>query len=137
VSWSYSGDPASSARDLVRFLLLDTVEADPLLSNEEIDYLVATWTDPYEAARNGALTLMAKFTRQADLSRSVGDLSISESFGGRASEYLALAESIAEQRNRLAPAKPWVAAGNLEQTAKRPDLGQSDFRLGQFDNRQF
>lgn len=137
MSWSYSGDPASSSRDLVRFLLLDTVEADPLLSNEEIDYLVATWVDPYEAARNGALTLMAKFTRQADLSRSVGDLSISESFGGRAAEYMALAESIAEQRNRLTPARPWVAAGNLEKTSVRSDLGQSDFRLGQFDNRQF
>jgi hypothetical protein len=136
MSWSYSGDPASSDKDLVRFLLRDTLSTDQLLSDEEVNYLVATWVDPYEAARNGALTLMAKFVRQADLSRSVGDLSISESFGGRAAEYQALAESIAEQRNRLAPAAPWVSPGNLQQTDVRPDLKQSDFRLGQFDNRR-
>ena len=137
MSWSYTGDPASSNKDLVRFLLRDTLSTDQLLSDEEINYLVATWVDPYEAARNGALTLMAKFVRQADLSRSVGDLSISESFGGRAAEYQALADSIAEQRNRLAPARPWVQPGNLEKTSQRSDLGYSDFRLGQFDNRQF
>jgi hypothetical protein len=109
VSWSYTGDPASSNKDLVRFLLRDTLSTDQLLSDEEINYLVATWVDPYEAARNGALTLMAKFVRQADLSRSVGDLSISESFGGRAAEYQALADSISEQRHRFGPATPWVA----------------------------
>ena len=136
MSWSYTGDPASSNKDLVRFLLRDTLSTDQLLSDEEINYLVATWVDPYEAARNGALTLMAKFVRQADLSRSVGDLSISESFGGRAAEYQALADSIAEQRNRLAPATPWVARGNLQRTDERTDLGQSDFVLGQLDNRR-
>jgi hypothetical protein len=122
---------------LVRFLLRDTLTDDQLLSDEEIDYLVTTWVDSYEAARNGALILMGRFVRQADLSRSVGDLSISESFGGRAAEYQALAESIAEQRNRLLPATPWVAAGNLERTDVRTDLKQSDFVLGQFDNRRW
>lgn len=137
MSWSYSGDPASSSKDLVRFLLRDTIESDQLLSNEEVDFLVATWVSPYEAARNGALTLMARFTRQADLSRSVGDLSISESFGGRAAEYLALSETIADQRNRLSPPTPWVSDGNLQKTDVRVDLNQSDFRLGQFDSRGY
>lgn len=137
MSFSYSGDPASSAKDLVRFLLSDTLASDVLLQDAEIDYLVATFVDSYEAARNGALTLMAKFTRLADVSRSVGDLSISETYGGRASEFAALAEQISEQRNRLAPATPWVSAGNLQKTDVRSDLGQSDFRLGQFDNRRY
>jgi hypothetical protein len=135
MSWSYSGDPASSTRDLVRFLLRDTDSSDQLLTNEELDYLVATWGNGYEAARAGALVLASKFTRQADLSKSVGDLSISESYGGRANEYRELAQSLAEQRQRLSPATPWAQPGNLVATANRKDLGLTDFRVGQFDNK--
>jgi len=134
MSWSYSGDPASSTRDLVRFLIRDTDTADQLFSDEELDYLVTTWTNGYEAARNAADILAAKFTRQADTSKSVGDLSLSESFAGRAQEYRELAMALAEQRNRLAPARPWAKAGNLVATENRADAGVTDFRVGQFDN---
>lgn len=135
MSWSYSGDPSASTRDLVRFLIRDTESADPLLTNEELDYLVLTWVNGYEAARAAALVLASKFTRQADISKSVGDLSISESYGGRAAEYRELASSLAEQRQRLAPATPWAKPGNLVATANRPDAGNTDFRVGQFDNK--
>lgn len=137
MSWSYSGDPSSSTRDLVRFLLRDTDTTDQLFSNEELDYLVTTWANGYEAARNGAEILASKFTRQADLSKSVGDLSLSESYGGRAQEYRDLAMSLAEQRQRLIPATPWVDPQNLVATANRKDAGKTDFRVGQFDNNRY
>lgn len=137
MSWSYSGDPSTSALDLARFLIRDTDSADQLLQNEELQFLVDTWGDAYEAARNAALTLAAKFTRQSVQSKSVGDLSISESFAGRANEYRELAQSIADMRMRLTPPRPWVAAGNLVPTADRTPLDQTDFRLGRFDNKGF
>lgn len=134
MSWSYSGDPSSSTRDLVRFLIRDTDTSDQLFSDEELDYLVTTWTNGYEAARNAAEILAAKFTRQADTSKSVGDLSLSESFAGRANEYRELAMGLAEQRQRLAPATPWADPQNLVATVNRKDAGKTDFRVGQFDN---
>lgn len=137
MSWSYSGDPATSALDLSRFLIRDTELGDQLLQNEELQFLIDTWGDAYEAARNAAMTLAAKFTRQSVQSKSVGDLSISESFAGRANEYRELAQSIADMRMRLTPPTPWVAAGNLVPTDRRTPLDQTDFRLGRFDNRAF
>lgn len=134
MSWSYSGDPSDGGRDLVRFLLRDTDTNDQLFSNEEVDYLVATWPNAYEAARAGAEILASKFTRQSDLSRSVGDISVSESFGGRAAEYRELAMSLANTATRLTPPTPWVKPGNLLDTANRKDAGKTDFRVGQFDN---
>ena len=66
MTFSYSGNPSSSSLDLVRFLLQDTDSTDVLLSNEEINYLIATWTNPYEVARVGAETISGQFTRLAD-----------------------------------------------------------------------
>lgn len=137
MSWSYSGDPGSSPLDLARFLIRDTVSTDQLLQNEELQFLIDTWGDAYEAARNAALTLAAKFTRESVQSKSVGDLSISESFAGRAGEYRDLAQSIADIRMRLFPPTPWVAPGNLLPTDRRRSLDQTDFRLGEFDNKAY
>jgi nucleotidyltransferase/DNA polymerase involved in DNA repair len=137
VSWSYSGNPGSSPLDLARFLIRDTESSDQLLQNEELQFLIDTWGDAYEAARNAAMTLAAKFTRQSVQSKSVGDLSISESFAGRANEYRELAQSIADMRMRLNPPTPWVAKGNLQPTDVRKPLNQTDFRLGEFANRAF
>ena len=137
MSWSYSGDPSTSPLDLSRFLIRDTDSTDQLLQNEELQFLIDTWGDAYEAARNAAMTLAAKFTRQSVQSKSVGDLSISESFAGRANEYRELAQSIADMRMRLFPPTPWVAAGNLQQTDRRKSLNQSDFVLGEFDNKRY
>jgi nucleotidyltransferase/DNA polymerase involved in DNA repair len=137
MSWSYSGDPATSPLDLARFLIRDTDSADQLLQNEELQFLIDTWGDAYEAARNAAMTLAAKFTRLSVQSKSVGDLSISESFAGRAGEYRELAQSIADMRMRLSPPTPWVARGNLQPTSERTPLDQTDFRLGRFDNKAF
>ena len=137
MSWSYSGDPSTSLLDLARFLIRDTDSDDQLLQDEELQFLIDTWGDGYEAARNAALTLAAKFTRQSVQSKSVGDLSISESFAGRAGEYRELAQSIADMRMRLTPPKPWVARGNLQRTDERTPLDKTDFRLGQLDNKGF
>lgn len=43
--WSYSGNPASSEKDKYRFLLSDTDSTSPILSDEEISYILTEHTD--------------------------------------------------------------------------------------------
>lgn len=43
MSWTYSGTPGTSQKDEVRFWTQDVVSNRQLLSDEEIDYLVAKW----------------------------------------------------------------------------------------------
>lgn len=95
MSWSYSGNPASSALDAVRFLLLDTDIQSQLLSNEEINYLLSVENDNiYEAAIRGAIQASAKFGRKG--SKSVGDLSIE--YGAQADFYQSLADRLRRER---------------------------------------
>ena len=42
MAFSYSGDPSSSTLDAVRFQLGDTSPVQPLLQDEEINYLIDT-----------------------------------------------------------------------------------------------
>ena len=51
---SYSGDPSSSPRDEVRFLIGDTTPDDPLLSDPELDALLLLHPSPLSAASEAA-----------------------------------------------------------------------------------
>jgi hypothetical protein len=98
MAWSYSGNPASSDLDKVRFLIGDTNTANQLLSNEEITWLLAEWNDnAYVAAANAAYSLSAEFSGKSDFSRSVGDLSLSTQYGAQAERYGALAQRLQVQ----------------------------------------
>lgn len=77
MSWTYSKNPLSSDRDAVRFKIGDTNSDDQQLSNEEITYLLTTYTSVEKAAVEAARTLIAKYARLVD--KTVGDLSISYS----------------------------------------------------------
>ena len=45
MTWSYSGDPNKSPLDKCRFLLGDTDESDPIMQDEEINYLIDKYPD--------------------------------------------------------------------------------------------
>lgn len=136
MTFSYSGNPASSQKDAVRFLLNDTEATDVLLQNEEIDFLIGQWSDTYEIARAGAEIIASKFSREADsVSKTVGDLSLSKSFNDKASQYRALAKSFYLQRLRKTPPIPTINPEAIESTANRsPFTPTTDFHVGQFDN---
>lgn len=137
--WTYSGDPSVSSKDQVRFLMGDLVAtAEVTLSDEEIVYLLATWSgDIYEAARNGCETLAARFTGKATTSKSVGDLSLSKDYSGAASRFREQAAAILHMRLRKTPPQPWVDAKNLETARGRGELGMQghEFYTGVHDNR--
>lgn len=71
MSWSYSGDPTSSEKDALRFLVGDTDIKRPVMQDEEILYLVDTY------GTNDALLKYQLFTHVAtifarDYKRSLG-----------------------------------------------------------------
>ena len=109
MTWSYSGNPANSANDEVRFLIGDTDTNNQLLSNEEIAWLLTEWnSNSYIAASNAAYSLSAEFSGKSDFSRSVGDLSLSTQYGQQAERYGSLAKRLAVQASAGAPPSPKV-----------------------------
>lgn len=88
--WTYSGDPTSSNKDAIRFLIGDTLVGDPLLQDAEIAYTLALRGSLYGAAAQCCRSLATQMSRQADSSQ--GELRISYSsrsrnFAKRAEEY--------------------------------------------------
>lgn len=87
MTWTYSGDPAANQRDAVRFLVADTDSTDPLITDEEIAYLLDIYTEAPHAAVGAARAIAAKFSREADQARQVGDLHLSESLSQKSFQY--------------------------------------------------
>lgn len=71
MSFSYSGDPSTSELDECRFLLGDTNEAEPIMQDEEIKYIINTYGDNTNT-RNYQLFLRAATLFARDIKRSLG-----------------------------------------------------------------
>lgn len=71
MSWTYSGDPSSSELDECRFLIGDTNSAEPIMQDEEIQYLIDTYGDDKNQVKyqlfSRAATIFAR-----DIRRTLG-----------------------------------------------------------------
>lgn len=137
MTWSYSGDPSTSTRNNVRFLISDTNSADQLFSDEELNHVISELDgDAYNAARECAEVLIARFSREADsTSKSVGDISVSESYSGKIAHYKELAQSLLMRRLRKSPPRMVANAESLKSTNDRIiDDYNTDFFAGIHDN---
>ncbi len=74
MSWNYSGRPASSDKDTVRFLIGDVCEDEPLMQDEEIEYSLTQFTKTQLAAALCLRSLAARYSRTVPV--KVGDVSI-------------------------------------------------------------
>jgi hypothetical protein len=72
----------------------DTDSTDPLLTDEEISYLLVVHVEAPSAAVGAARAIAGKFSREADKQRAVGDLSLSESMNQKATAYHHLADHL-------------------------------------------
>lgn len=90
MSWSYSGDPSSSAIDEARFMLMDTNEASPIFSDEEIQYLITKYGDNPDMLEYQLFETAATKFAQA-VGRTLGPQS--EDPSGRLSFYKSRADS--------------------------------------------
>lgn len=86
MTWTYSGNPAGSDLDQVRFLIGDTDTDDQQLTNEEIAYLLTIYPNPAGAALGAARGLFSKYARYCD--QKTGDIDIK--YSQRRDAYAAL-----------------------------------------------
>ena len=137
MTFTYSGDPTTSTRNKVRFLINDTDTNDALFSDEELDYLITEWgTNVYEICRAACETLVSRFSRLADsTSKSVGDISVSESFTAKSKQYQDLANSFLDRKMRKSPPTMKANANSLLSTNDRSVQDyNTDFYAGVHDN---
>jgi hypothetical protein len=121
MAWTYSGDPGSSPRDQVRFLIGDTDPLVPMLTDEEIDWLVTTSSSVYFAAAQAAESVAAKYGKY--VTKTVDGLSITKS--ERSINYAALAKrlrSMARTRGGFLVSYGSTRDGNIF------TLGMHDYR---------
>lgn len=96
MSWSYSGNPAASSRDAVRFAIGDTLTSDQQITDEEIDFVLSTQPSITLAAIECCDHLIGLYARL--VSQSVGSISVS--YAERQKNYVGLRRRLA---HRLAP----------------------------------
>lgn len=104
-SWTYGGDPTSSPRDQIRFLVGDTDSTDQLITDQEISYMLSMHPNAYEAASHVCLAIAAKMARCMD--KSVG--SLSRSYSQKYEHYKELAADLKQQAAGQSSAIPWAA----------------------------
>ena len=127
-------DPSSGNRDKVRFLISDTDSTDFNLHDEEITYLLSIWTNVFDTAIAGAEIIAGKFANKTNYSRSIGDLSISESYATSAAEFRSLADRLKEQKNKIYPPTPKINAAAIVSTEDRLQTTfTTEFRSGLHD----
>jgi hypothetical protein len=93
MSWTYSGNPSTTNKDAVRFLVGDTDNLDPLATDEEIEWALMLKTNIYNAA---SLIASGIATNLARLKISVKIGPISEEYGDRAKFYSARAKELTD-----------------------------------------
>jgi hypothetical protein len=127
-------DPSSGNRDKVRFLIGDTDSTDFHMHDEEIAYLLTIWGDVFSAAIAGAELIAGSFAHKTNYSRSIGDLSISESYQASADEFFKLADRLRRQKDDLYPPSIVINAQAIMSTAdKTVTQYKTDFHTGIHD----
>ena len=125
--FTYTGDPKASPRDAVRFLIQDTDSSQPLLHDEEIEWLLDEWgtkgTIYYVAAR-AAQNIAAMFAREVSVSSDSQHVALSELMN----KYEALAQTLLAQDSSSGVGTVYV--GGVGGAHTRGPL----FSLGMHDN---
>lgn len=136
MNWTYSGDPTSSLRDEVRFLYGDTDPGDPLLSDEELAYLIAANVEPFPTASAAATRLAAHFARKAQ-EETLGRRR--EKYGDRAKAFRDLAEELLAGPGSTgliaaSPRAPQIRKSTRDAAANDPDRAPTTFETGMMTN---
>lgn len=100
MSWSYSGDPADSQLDELRFIIQDTDTGLQLLSDEELGYLIGVWMPKYDSiiyvGAIAAATIARKFATLIDVSAD----GVAVSTGSLVDRYTKLATMLVDEFKR-------------------------------------
>lgn len=128
---TYSGDPAFSKKDEVRFWLGDLNMQRPVWFDPEIEFIVAKIPNTKMAAAHLLEIKAQEFARKSDI--KVGD--VSKSYSKAADSMKKCADDL--RQDALKAAKPFF--GGLTKSGKKAlldddDATQPQFFIGQTDN---
>jgi len=125
MSWTYSGNPGSSSLDEVRFAIGDTDSTDPLLSDEEINFLLARYTSPPHASFYACKRISALFARLAD--KQQGDSAIKSS--QKSKRYAEMAGELKEDfaLSDIIPYSGGISESDMEAVQADSDAVQPAF----------
>ena len=139
MTWTYSGDPATNARDAIRFLTGDTDTNDQLINDEEIAWTnnQVTGSDTattalYEVSYRVMVAIASKFSRLAD--QSVGDLKVDmyqKATNAREQAKLLYAQA-SREGNTPTPYAGGISVSDKEIDEDNSDIVQPYFSRGQF-----
>lgn len=146
MTWSYTGNPATSAIDAIRNLVGDTLATDQQLQNEEITWalgengtglgtILSPYTDAqiYEAAVLCARMVRSRYVRR--ITKTIGDTKFD--YTSLMKQYDALINDLVKQARRHSSPVPYV--GGISESDKDIDESNDDmvgpnFRIGMDDN---
>ena len=140
MAWTYSGNPAASALDEVRFLAADTDSTKAwTLADGEVNYAISLYSaappvigQNFLAAAVCAETILGKFKAIPE-SKKVGDLSLT--WGAQFKFYESLAYRL-RQRAALQAVKPYIGGTSITEKAgidADPDRVQPAAKIGGMD----
>lgn len=139
MTWSYSGNPASSSLNAVRFLVGDTDSADPIVTDEEINFAIGINSDVYAASVIVIKAIIAKYSRDVD--SQIESVRVSSS--QRVSHFTNLLnsyESVVQDSEGLGtPVVSGVSVSDMEDVDNDDDIPKPAFEKDQFtfpNNRQ-
>lgn len=134
MGWSYSGDPADGGVDEVRFLVQDTDSRDQLITDEEIEYLIAKWApvygSPLMTASMVAEAIAAKFAREVSYSADGVAVGVQE----LQTKYDQLASSLRDQYKQYDIGSGPVVEGVLWSDGSDPTVKPTIWATGMHDN---
>lgn len=111
MSWTYSGNLASSNRDLVRYLLGDVTQGKYSPADGDIDFWLTQNTyngvpDAYKAASETARAMANKFSTLVVAETRIGTLQVKYDFPAMAQQYYELADRLLAGRTAVAEGGP-------------------------------
>lgn len=131
MSWTYSGNPADSDLDAVRFCIGDTIEDDQLLQDEEINYLLSIYVSVNQSCIQGIISIMATYARFVN--EEVDEVREDNS------DRMAQLKILLDELKRSASAFSQIYAGGISVADKSAQEGDVDrvepfFTRNDFDN---
>lgn len=131
MTWSYSGNPASSDKDAVRFHVGDTNPSDPLVSDEEIAFALTQEPNVDLAAAYICEAIAAQLSRSVN--RRVGDVSVNGSDLAKA--YQNKANDLRSRANASAlPSFGGRSISEKRNLDRDTNAVQPKFKIGQDDH---
>ena len=130
--WSYSGDPAGSLKDEVRFRIGDTDHTDQMLSDEEIEYLISSYSGGLSAAWRALEMGASKYARLADVASEGERVMLSQRAEGLRKQAMVLKEQAYWEE--LVPV-PY--AGGISDAERESDISDRNLVQGRFYRGQF